>query len=390
MNCHLLLVNHLRGKLRLWRWHAVILAAILSVALIGATELSPHPPFSQLDQARLALSAARHAGASLYAATQLSAVEGSWQRTRQALRHNQSRWFFLRDFEQVRHLAEITTQNAKSAAARAVAVRDSLALVTIATMLAVKEKVADLQSTFEEIPLSLSNRRKYMQSALHLAECEAAFGRDDFIRAAARARAALSGVSSASNQSQQLLKEYLANVKKWRSRADETIALSAFENREVIIVDKLARLCIVYHSGQLQTQYIIELGSRWLGQKRRNGDGATPEGKYYITKKKEETQTRYYKALEINYPNDEDRERFAAAQKDGAVPRGAHPGGLIEIHGEGGKGADWTEGCVALQNADMDDLYALANVGTPVTIVGSLNGKMKQGKNKSAILRRAR
>jgi len=52
------------------------------------------------------------------------------------------------------------------------------------------------------------------------------------------------------------------------------------------------------------------------------------------------------------------------------IPRGASMGGLIEIHGNGGRGKDWTKGCVALRNSDMDDLFRRTSVGTPVTIVG--------------------
>lgn len=391
MNWHPSLIYDSLRRLYLWKWHALSTVAILFIVIIiAAVQFSPEAPYPQLDLARLAVSTARHAAAGIYATSHLSATEGTWQRTRQAIQHNHAKWFFLRDFEQVRQLAALAAQQAGLAADRALAVRDSLALVTIATMLAVKERMANFQSAFEEIPLPLSSRRKFMQSALHLAECEVAFGREDFTRAAACAQAALLGVSNASNQTEKVLSEYLANLRKWRSWVEETIALSARENREAIIVDKLAHVCMAYRGGQLQTQYPIELGPRWLGQKRRNGDGATPEGRYFITKKKENAETRYYKALEINYPNDEDRLRFAAAQNDGTIPRSAHPGGLIEIHGEGGKGADWTAGCVALQNPHIDEIYALANIGTPVTIVGSLNGTLGQGKSKLATLQLGR
>ena len=53
------------------------------------------------------------------------------------------------------------------------------------------------------------------------------------------------------------------------------------------------------------------------------------------------------------------------------MPAAAGIGGLIEIHGEGGRGRDWTRGCVALANPDIDDLFRHVEVGTPVTIVGS-------------------
>ena len=59
------------------------------------------------------------------------------------------------------------------------------------------------------------------------------------------------------------------------------------------------------------------------------------------------------------------------AKRDGRLPRGAGIGSLIEIHGDGGRGEDWTSGCVALENHDMDRLFARVSVGTPVTIIGS-------------------
>ncbi|MFH1679588.1 MAG: L,D-transpeptidase, partial [Candidatus Eisenbacteria bacterium] len=55
----------------------------------------------------------------------------------------------------------------------------------------------------------------------------------------------------------------------------------------------------------------------------------------------------------------------------GADPRSATPGGLIEIHGDGGRGNDWTKGCVALSNEHMDRIFDAAAIGTPVTIIGS-------------------
>jgi len=99
---------------------------------------------------------------------------------------------------------------------------------------------------------------------------------------------------------------------------------------------------------------------------------ATPEGKYKIVKKKNSKDTKYHKALLIDFPNENDKARFKKAKEQGIIPRNANIGGLIEIHGHGGKGADWTEGCVALENEDMDKLFSLCSVGTPLVIVGSL------------------
>jgi hypothetical protein len=73
----------------------------------------------------------------------------------------------------------------------------------------------------------------------------------------------------------------------------------------------------------------------------------------------------------INYPNDEDQKAFAMAKKDGRVPARAAIGGAIEIHG-GGKDS-LTEGCVGLENKDMDEIFNLVRIGTPVTILGAVS-----------------
>ena len=113
----------------------------------------------------------------------------------------------------------------------------------------------------------------------------------------------------------------------------------------------------------------MDLGFNWIADKSRAGDGATPEGRYRIVSRT--TASAYYRALLLDYPNADDRAEFARARRSGDVPRSAGIGGLIEIHGEGGRGRDWTKGCVALANPDMADLFARVSVGTPVTIVGS-------------------
>jgi murein L,D-transpeptidase YafK len=117
--------------------------------------------------------------------------------------------------------------------------------------------------------------------------------------------------------------------------------------------------------------FVAELGTNWTADKSRSGDAATPEGRYKVVQKKGAGHSIYYKALLLDYPNAEDRAAFARAKRRGEIPRDATPGGLIEIHGDGGKGRDWTRGCVAVSNDDMDDVFRRAKVGTPVTIVGS-------------------
>jgi L,D-peptidoglycan transpeptidase YkuD (ErfK/YbiS/YcfS/YnhG family) len=159
--------------------------------------------------------------------------------------------------------------------------------------------------------------------------------------------------------------------RQWTSWVAETIEQSRQTGGVAILVDKLARKLEVYDGGKRIATYVAELGANGLKQKRHAGDRATPEGRYRITEVRGTNATKFYKALMLNYPNGEDRARFEFAKRRGEIPQRAGIGSLIEIHGEGGEGKDWTDGCVALRNRDMDSLFRYARVGTPVTIVGT-------------------
>ncbi len=162
------------------------------------------------------------------------------------------------------------------------------------------------------------------------------------------------------------------NLRKWRQMADATIARSKREGTTVFLIDKLERRLHVYTNGRRVATYPAELGAKGLRQKMYSGDQATPEGSYRVTEVRGPGRTKYYKALMLDYPNAEDRARHALGRKTGQVPLRSGAGSLIEIHGDGGQGRDWTDGCVALSNRDMDRVFAHARVGTPVTIVGTL------------------
>jgi lipoprotein-anchoring transpeptidase ErfK/SrfK len=160
----------------------------------------------------------------------------------------------------------------------------------------------------------------------------------------------------------------------WRGWIEEAVAATRRDGRRVLVVDKLRRELIVYANGRASATYPVELGLGGLAPKRHAGDRATPEGRYRVVERKERGATRYHKALLLDYPNREDRLRFELARRRGEIPRGVGAGGLIEIHGHGGRGRDWTDGCVALTNPLMDRIYALAPEGTPVVIVGTRPG----------------
>lgn len=159
------------------------------------------------------------------------------------------------------------------------------------------------------------------------------------------------------------------HIRKWQEMVDETIAESKKRGIPAIIVNKSERTLVLYKSGVPAWTYNVGLGRNGSLDKLHAGDNSTPEGRYRIIQKKSES--RYYKALLLNYPDEEDRKNFILAKKNGLIPARAGIGGLIEIHG-GGKNS-MTYGCIALDNNKIDHIFKIVPVGTPVTIVGAVD-----------------
>lgn len=334
--------------------------------------LSASPPVAKFEQAWMALSTARSAEASNYAAKEFRAAEQNWEKAIRTWTDENKKWFFRRDFQKAFDLARATKRQARRAESIAVAAKDSLRFVTIASLAFVKQKVDEFKIQFTHVPVAARLRKKFVAGELLMMESEMAFNRQDYKLSTLKVHQAAALVGSAGADATKFLRTYLTHVPEWQRWAAETIAWSKQENATAIIVDKMAQVCQVYIAGEKRAEYPIELGPRWLGHKQQRGDNATPEGQYQITKKKALRQTKYYKALELNYPNENDRAQFLAAKERGELPRHAQIGGLIEIHGDGGKGVNWTSGCVALRNQDIDKVFDLAPIGARITIVGSL------------------
>lgn len=136
---------------------------------------------------------------------------------------------------------------------------------------------------------------------------------------------------------------------------------------DYIVVYKSQHKMDVYANGGVIKSYQIALGENPIGAKHFEGDKKTPEGSYFIDKKN--PQSRYHKNLSISYPNEADL-AYAAQY-------GKRPGSEIKIHGItnglGHLGAkhrmvDWTQGCIALTNEEIDELYNAVSIGTPIDI----------------------
>ncbi len=207
----------------------------------------------------------------------------------------------------------------------------------------------------------------------------------------ARAETALSRLESRSSRLGERLDEdsrrfdSADSQARWRTWVAEGTRLSR-SGTKVLVVEKESRSAFLIRGGKVSRVYSVDLGVEGTRPKTRQGDLATPEGLYTITRKKSGGETRYHKALLLNYPNAEDRARFQRRKRDGEIAPGTKLGGSIEIHGDGGRRTDWTLGCVALANPDMDALYGALSVGDRVVIVG----RVPEGLLDSAALREAR
>lgn len=134
-----------------------------------------------------------------------------------------------------------------------------------------------------------------------------------------------------------------------------------------VVVYKAQRKMELLRDGKVIKTYKIALGPNSVGPKTRQGDHRTPEGIYRIDTKNE--HSRYHLALHISYPDAKDRER--------ARKFGVRPGGDIMIHGLPDRFAylgtlqsnyDWTDGCIAVSNAEIEEVWKLVPVGTEVEI----------------------
>lgn len=141
----------------------------------------------------------------------------------------------------------------------------------------------------------------------------------------------------------------------------------AFASADRVLLDKSDRKMTLYKQGRVIAYFDVSLGGAPQGHKTQEGDQKTPEGAYVLDYKNE--QSSYYRSMHVSYPNADDR---AQAEK-----RGVSPGGMIMVHGQRNgfgwlssimQNFDWTDGCIAITNDEMDEFMELVEPGTPIEI----------------------
>ncbi len=142
----------------------------------------------------------------------------------------------------------------------------------------------------------------------------------------------------------------------------------ALDKVDAVLVKKSEKSLYLLRDGQVVKRYRIMLGPRPKGPKLQEGDERTPEGAYRLDRKN--PNSRFYKSIRVSYPNPNDVERAQKFNVD--------PGNNIMIHGmknswnektmARAEKFNWTDGCIAVKNSDMDEIWEAVDIGTPIEI----------------------
>ena len=161
--------------------------------------------------------------------------------------------------------------------------------------------------------------------------------------------------------------EEVAKLRKRVVALEEKVFAVRMEPADKVLIEKQARRLTLLSKGEVIKSYAIALGGNPVGKKEREGDNKTPEGIYFIDSRNRKSG--YHLSLHISYPNEQDKRR--------ARKLGVRAGGNIMIHGikrcYSSVGAahaeiDWTKGCIAVTNREMEEIYKLVPNGTRVEI----------------------
>jgi hypothetical protein len=351
--------------------YTIILALIILTVIILVRSI-PEPPKEKVAYARIAISDATSNKADTYSKNLYREAKALYDSAMINWQEENKRFIYFRNYEKVAGFAELSARKAEQAAKISKNNVSDLNLYLRQKIDKLNNIADQIDKRFSSYPLSAEAWERISKGRMLLKESEVAYNKGQYAEAKVKVNDSELLLTDSYEKATTHLKKYFNSYPDWKKWADRTIRESRQNQSYSIIIDKYSRKCLVYFGGIKKYEYNVELGKNWVGDKRVKGDKATPEGMYKIVKKFGSNKTKYHKALLIDYPNETDREEFRREIARGALPKNAKIGNLIEIHGDGGRGIDWTEGCISLINSEMDVVFKIANEGTPVTIIGSM------------------
>lgn len=144
-------------------------------------------------------------------------------------------------------------------------------------------------------------------------------------------------------------------------------SIAVAETADRVLVDKSDEKLYLLNGETIVAEYSVAFGANPEGHKEQEGDERTPEGQYVLDYKKSDSA--FYKAIHVSYPNE--------ADKQAALAKDVDPGGAIMIHGQRNRLGwlsfitqrfDWTDGCIAVTNSEMDEIWDSVAIDTPIEI----------------------
>lgn len=353
----------------------VVIALFLLVLLSGFViykNVTEKPPFGEMKLAREAIATAKSVHAGKYASERLKEAEKLYNEAMAEWILQNNKFFVFRDFSRVKELAAGSLSISVNAKSEAGSAKDKYKQQLENELSEIEIQIVQFETIYKKLPVGRINFDRYNEGKMKYLEALQEYKNNNFHKALILAARASEKLKQTEKASRARLNDFFGDLPEWQKNGKLAYQLSK-KGQTVFLINKLESSFSVLKGGKVIRVFEAEFGPNWMGDKVMKGDRATPQGVYRVAEKKRGVKTIYHKALLLDYPNTADKVRFDKMKKSGAIPKNAHIGGLIEIHGGGGKGIHWTDGCIALKNAEMDVVYNLSTVATPVIIIGSEN-----------------
>jgi len=343
-----------------------LLLIYLNLFLTGCKP-APVPP--EVREAEIQEHDLWRAGAEIYAAEEYRQYKIALRNGKDHLIKENKRFVWFRDYEAIKKEFSDVLFHGRKIFKKIDEQKQAKSNIILSQINYFQDRIITLKKLSSLIHEGRLSRRSLTKAEVLLNETKQLHEKGKYLEAEARLNAIDGCLTLARAVISPILDRYssIPQITKWRIWVDDTIERSRGKGTYCIIVSKADKKLTLYKNGIHYKTYPVGIGKNGYTDKLYAGDKATPEGKYYIIKKK--AKSRFYKALLINYPNEDDKRQFTIAKKNGIISQRVGIGGLIEIHGGGKDGM--TDGCISLENAHIDELFQLVDVGTPVTIVGA-------------------